>query len=206
MTDFATAATRHQRPAARLVMGLLAGTMLAGMPASAFAQEEGADALAPATAPAVQRDIVQTIAVSGAQRLEAQTILSYISLRSGDVWTQAAGDDVEAKPVGLDRHPAERRAGIDVEQCPGLAAQLADAGQRLRHGGRGVAMHGRQNARAASFQRLGNRLERDHLAPRRFQHFHLGPHPREDLDQEQAEASEIEHQHPVPRCNHAHQR
>ena len=94
MTDFATAATRHQRPAARLVMGLLAGTMLAGMPASAFAQEEGADALAPATAPAVQRDIVQTIAVSGAQRLEAQTILSYISLRPGDVWTQAAGDDV----------------------------------------------------------------------------------------------------------------
>ena len=92
MTDFASAATRRNNPAARLVMGLLAGTMLAGMPAAAFAQDEEAEASAPA--PAVQRDIVQTIAVSGAQRLEPQTILSYIKLRPGDVWTQAAGDEV----------------------------------------------------------------------------------------------------------------
>ncbi|WP_425061750.1 outer membrane protein assembly factor BamA [Qipengyuania sp.] len=92
MTDFAFAATRRKNPAARLAIGLLAGTMLAGMPAMAFAQEEGAEA--PAPAPVVQQDVVQTIAVSGAQRLEPQTILSYIKLRPGDVWTQAAGDEV----------------------------------------------------------------------------------------------------------------
>jgi len=38
--------------------------------------------------------VVRTIAVSGAQRLEPQTILSYIKLRPGDTWTQAAGDAV----------------------------------------------------------------------------------------------------------------
>lgn len=91
MTDIASAATRRRAPAARLAIGLLAGTMLAGMPAAAFAQDEpGAEA----PAPVVQRDVVRTIAVAGAQRLEAQTILSYIKLRPGDVWTQAAGDDV----------------------------------------------------------------------------------------------------------------
>lgn len=90
MNNFAYAAMRRKNPAARLAMGLLAGTILGGVPIVAFAQEEAAEAVAPA----VQQDIVQTIAVSGAQRLEPQTILSYIKLRPGDVWTQAAGDGV----------------------------------------------------------------------------------------------------------------
>ncbi len=75
----------------RLVAGLLAGTVL-GMPGALLAQET-----APATtaAPEVQRqDIVRTIAVSGAQRLEPQTILSYIRLRPGDIYNAAAGDQV----------------------------------------------------------------------------------------------------------------
>ena len=93
MTDFAPAATRRKNPAARLAIGLLAGTMLAGIPTVAFAQEEGSETEA-APAATAQRDVVRTIAVSGAQRLEPQTILSYIKLRPGDVWTQAAGDNV----------------------------------------------------------------------------------------------------------------
>ena len=91
MTNFASAATRRN-PAARLAIGLLGGTMLAGVPTAVLAQEEAA--AVPAAAPAVQQDVVRTIAVSGAQRLEAQTILSYIKLRPGDTWTQAAGDEV----------------------------------------------------------------------------------------------------------------
>ena len=87
MTNFASAATRRN-PAARLAIGLLGGTMLAGVPTAVLAQEEAA--AVPAAAPAVQQDVVRTIAVSGAQRLEAQTILSYIKLRPGDTWTQAA--------------------------------------------------------------------------------------------------------------------
>jgi len=92
MTDFAFAASRHRNSATRLAVGLLAGTMLAGVPVAAFAQEETATEAAPAAA--VQADVVRTIAVSGAQRLEPQTILSYIKLRPGDTWTQAAGDAV----------------------------------------------------------------------------------------------------------------
>lgn len=92
MTDFAFAASRRRNSATRLAVGLLAGTMLAGVPVAAFAQEESATEAAPAAA--VQADVVRTIAVSGAQRLEPQTILSYIKLRPGDTWTQAAGDAV----------------------------------------------------------------------------------------------------------------
>ncbi|MBX7483881.1 outer membrane protein assembly factor BamA [Qipengyuania qiaonensis] len=109
MSKFVSAATRRKNPAARLAIGLLTGTMLAGMPAAAFAQDEEAETpapapapaapqsgetSAPAAAPAAQQQVVQTIAVSGAQRLEPNTILSYIKLRPGDVWTQAAGDQV----------------------------------------------------------------------------------------------------------------
>ena len=94
MTEFASATPRRKTPAARLAIGLLAGTVLSGMPQAAVAQETAQAAEQAEPAPAEQRDIVRTIAVSGAQRLEPQTILSYISLRPGEVWTQAVGDQV----------------------------------------------------------------------------------------------------------------
>ncbi len=109
MTEFASAAMRRKNSAARLAIGLLAGTMLAGMPTAVFAQDEDAAAPSPAPVPAgqqsdegaspapaavAQQNVVQTIAVSGAERLEPNTILSYIKLRPGDVWTQAVGDQV----------------------------------------------------------------------------------------------------------------
>ncbi|EDL47939.1 outer membrane protein [Erythrobacter sp. SD-21] len=75
--------------------GLLAGTIMGSMPVAALAQETGGDeADAAQAAPAQQQDAVRTIAVAGAQRLEPQTILSYIRLRPGDAYTQAAGDEV----------------------------------------------------------------------------------------------------------------
>jgi outer membrane protein insertion porin family len=85
----------------QFAMALLGGTILAGVPALAFAQDSGpqpaaqpAPAAAPqAAAPALpQASVIRTIAVSGAQRLEAQTILSYIQLRPGQVYTPAAAD------------------------------------------------------------------------------------------------------------------
>ena len=74
-----------------MAAALLAGSMLAGMPAGLLAQE--AASTAPATPPVMQ-DTVRQIAVAGAQRLEPNTILSYIRLRPGDPWNQAAGDQV----------------------------------------------------------------------------------------------------------------
>ncbi|WP_057883764.1 outer membrane protein assembly factor BamA [Tsuneonella troitsensis] len=85
---------------ARLGLSLLCGTILAGMPATAFAQETPAATPAPAPtpssaiaeAPAPQSDVIRTVSVSGAERLEPTTIVSYIRLRPGQVYTQAAGD------------------------------------------------------------------------------------------------------------------
>jgi outer membrane protein insertion porin family len=68
---------------------LLGTTVLAGVPAPAAAQE------APVTLPAEQvitGETIQTIRVTGAERLEPQTVLSYISLRAGQPYTKAAAD------------------------------------------------------------------------------------------------------------------
>tara|TARA_R110002072_G_scaffold38314_24_gene111091 strand:+ start:309 stop:3002 length:2694 start_codon:yes stop_codon:yes gene_type:complete len=91
---------------------LMAGTILAGVPVAAMAQETpeapetpaaaqppaagAAQTAAPPVAPAAapQGEIVQSISVAGAQRLESQTILSYIRLRPGEEWNQVVGDQV----------------------------------------------------------------------------------------------------------------
>ena len=71
--------------ASRLAVALLGGTVLGGMPAAVMAQTDAA--AEPAAAPAVQPAVetIQSISVVGAQRLETQTILSYIQLRQGQV-------------------------------------------------------------------------------------------------------------------------
>jgi outer membrane protein insertion porin family len=90
--DFVTARSGLLMPKARIAAALLAGTTLAGLPAQLHAQETAA-AQAPA-APVAASETVRQIAVAGAQRLEPNTILSYIRLRPGDPWNQAAGDQV----------------------------------------------------------------------------------------------------------------
>jgi outer membrane protein insertion porin family len=84
---------------------LLGCTVLAGFPAVASAQQTQPAApaqpgAAPATAqaprgPAIvlpQGEPVRSIAVAGAQRLEPETIVSYIRLRPGDMYTAATAD------------------------------------------------------------------------------------------------------------------
>ena len=67
---------------------------MGGMPAAALAQDAPATSPA-AQAPAIQQqDVIRSISVSGAQRLEPQTILSYIRARPGDAYTAAVGDQV----------------------------------------------------------------------------------------------------------------
>ncbi len=86
------------RPAARLAGMLCCGSMLAGIPAIAQAQQASPDpaahaapALAPA--PAERSNIIRTITVVGAERLEPTTILSYIRLRVGQEYTALAADE-----------------------------------------------------------------------------------------------------------------
>ena len=86
------------RPLPRLGAALLAGTILAGMPLAAFAQDAPAKVAPAAAVPAAPASVIaapvtiSSVTVSGAQRLEADTIRSYVQLRTGQVYSQALAD------------------------------------------------------------------------------------------------------------------
>ncbi|WP_404481960.1 outer membrane protein assembly factor BamA [Novosphingobium sp. BL-52-GroH] len=101
-----------ERRASQIAAVLLGTTILTGLPVEALAQAApnaaaakapavrgGARAPAaapvPAPAPVVDADAgpaIQTIQVKGSERLEPQTVLSYIKLRAGQPYTKAAAD------------------------------------------------------------------------------------------------------------------
>ena len=66
---------------------LLGGSMLGGVPTVAMAQEAATTTAEP------EGEVIKSIAVAGAQRLEPQTILAYIKLRVGQTYSQAAADE-----------------------------------------------------------------------------------------------------------------
>src|SRR5690606_24820770 len=72
---------------------LLVGTILGGMPiAAAYAQDAAPAASAPAAAALPGSGVVRTIAVAGSQRLEPDTVRSYIKLKPGDPYTRETLD------------------------------------------------------------------------------------------------------------------
>jgi len=88
--------SRGRSRGVRLASLLCCGSVLAGMPGMAFAQQAAApqpaaQPAAPAAAP--RGNVIQTITVVGAERLEATTILSYIRLRVGQEYTSAGADE-----------------------------------------------------------------------------------------------------------------
>lgn len=93
--------TANTKTTSQFAAALLGCTILAGLPAAALAQDAPAPAATPAEAPAApapavtsgeQGDVIRSIAVAGAQRLEPETILSYIQLRVGQTYTAARAD------------------------------------------------------------------------------------------------------------------
>ncbi|MFN5904202.1 MAG: hypothetical protein ACK439_14710, partial [Novosphingobium sp.] len=86
-----TSSSNH-RSTFRIATALLGTTVLAGVPQVALAQNASAPAPAPAPAvPAPAAPVatpIQSIAVVGSQRLEPDTIRSYIKLRNGQPYTQ----------------------------------------------------------------------------------------------------------------------
>lgn len=79
----------------RLAVALLGTSILAGVPALASAQDAAQVAVPAATdapAPAPVPTTIQTIAVEGSQRLEPDTIMSYIKLRVGQPYSESAAD------------------------------------------------------------------------------------------------------------------
>jgi outer membrane protein insertion porin family len=90
--------------ASQVVASLLGSSILAGCPVAAFAQGEAPPTVevtpaAPPSTPtqsavtaAPVADVIRSIVVVGSERLEPATILSYIKLRVGEPYTDAAGD------------------------------------------------------------------------------------------------------------------
>jgi outer membrane protein insertion porin family len=128
---------------------LMAGTILAGLPAGASAQDSAppaqqgtptpGPAAAPAPAPApVENQVIKTIAVAGAQRLEPQTILSYVQLRPGQVYTAAAADqalkDLAATDLFSD-YRIENNNGnvvISVTENPVINRVILEGNKRIK--------------------------------------------------------------------------
>ena len=90
-------------PAHRFATALMGCTILAGLPAAVSAQSGdldpatlGSPSATPATvAPAAEREAgveIRSIGVAGSQRLEPETIISYIQLRTGQIYTAARAD------------------------------------------------------------------------------------------------------------------
>lgn len=89
------AALRHAK-ASPLCAALLATSALVVAPHAASAQAvrpaAPTPAASPAPAPVPVGDTIRTVSIDGSQRLESDTILSYIRLRPGQTYTQALGD------------------------------------------------------------------------------------------------------------------
>ncbi|MEE1877511.1 outer membrane protein assembly factor BamA [Altererythrobacter litoralis] len=128
-------------PAGRLAALLLGTTMLAGLPVPAFAQtaEEGdAQQEAQPQPPAVS-ETIRSITVVGAERLEAQTILSYIRLRVGEEYTSTAAD-AALKDLGatelFSNFSIRNDAGnvvINVTENPVINRIILEGNKRLKN-------------------------------------------------------------------------
>lgn len=85
-----------ERRASQLAAVLMGTTVLAGAPSIAMAQAAPAGPAIPAPAvpaPAFgEAQTIETLQVKGAERLEPQTVLSYVKLRAGQPYTKADAD------------------------------------------------------------------------------------------------------------------
>ncbi len=123
----------------RLAAVLLGTSILAGLPAAAQAQQ--AAEAAPDTAPAAAISEVlpiQSITITGAQRLEPDTIRSYIKLRLGQAYTQVAADqalkDLYATELFTDVQIRNNNGAvaIEVKENPVVNRIVLEGNKRLK--------------------------------------------------------------------------
>ncbi len=125
-----------------LAASLLGSTILAGLPAAALAQEAAVSAPdAPTVSvPAVGETVqtIQAITIVGAQRLEPDTIRSYIRLRVGQPYTQVVADqalkDLFATELFADvqiRHNAGNVV-IEVKENPVINRIILEGNKRIK--------------------------------------------------------------------------
>ncbi|PLK25685.1 outer membrane protein assembly factor BamA [Novosphingobium sp. TH158] len=135
--------SNFRRNSTRLA-ALLATTVLAGLPAAAMAQSApaAAPAPAPAAAPAAAEpapQLVRSLDVAGNQRLERDTILSYIRMRLGQPYTQASADqalkDLYATELFSDvqvRSDGNGNVVIQVKENPVINRIIYEGNKRLK--------------------------------------------------------------------------
>ena len=136
-----TGGSRHGR---RFASCLLIGTMLGGMPAIAQAPQPAATttpAAAPAPAPAPEpgSGIVRALNVTGNQRLEPDTVRSYVKLRAGQPYTRESLDqalkDLYASELFADVTIAGADTGnivLQVRENPVINRIVLEGNKRLK--------------------------------------------------------------------------
>lgn len=124
----------------QFAIALLGSTVLAGLPAAAFAQEaataSGAAVQPQPAAPLVQT--INTLTVVGSERLEPATILSYIQLSEGQPYTQAAADqalkDLYATELFADVsiRNSDGNVVIEVKENPVINRIVLEGNKRIK--------------------------------------------------------------------------
>lgn len=121
------------RGAMRLAALLMGSTILAGTPVAALAQ----DAAAPAAPVAIEK--IEAIKVVGSQRLEPDTILSYIKLRIGQTYSQSLADqalkDLFATELfaNVQVRYADGTVTIEVQENPVINRIVLEGNKRLKN-------------------------------------------------------------------------
>lgn len=96
----------------------LAGTMLAGPVTPVLAQDVKPPLIRTTEAPVPAEATIKSITVSGNQRLEAETILSYLRLRVGQVYNRAVLDqalkDLAATELFKDYEIADDKGALTI--------------------------------------------------------------------------------------------
>jgi outer membrane protein insertion porin family len=128
----------------RLCSVLLVGTILGGMAAPAFAQGPAAPAATPLPpaptppAPEPQASVIRSIAVTGNQRLEPETVLSYTKLRIGEPYDRERLDEALRDLYGTDLfadvaiRDNQGSLVIEVRESPVVNRIVLEGNKRLK--------------------------------------------------------------------------
>ena len=123
----------------RLCSVLLVGTILGGVSFPACAQEGQALQPVPvATAPEPEASVIRSIAVTGNQRLEPETIISYIKLRTGEPYDRERLDealrDLYATDLFADAQIRDNGGNlvVEVRESPVVNRIVLEGNKRLK--------------------------------------------------------------------------
>jgi outer membrane protein insertion porin family len=123
----------------KLVAKAFATVSVGAVMASMLAPSASAQQVVAVQAAAPQAETIQSIAVIGTQRLEADTVRSYIRLRAGQAWTQVAADqalkDLYATELFADVsiRNANGDVTIEVRENPVINRIILEGNKRLKN-------------------------------------------------------------------------